>query len=203
MIQTLKKILFLLTPYERKRACILLLMILIMAMLDMIGVASILPFIAVLTNPELIETNLILNSVYQFLNKFGVENNQQFLFALGVIVFVILIVSLTFKAITTYAQVRFVFMREYSIGKRLVEGYLHQPYSWFLSRNSAEIGKTILSEVSQVIGGGIKPLLEVIAQSMVVIALLTLVILSDLKLALIVGFSLGGEIGRASCRERV
>ena len=38
-------------------------------------------------------------------------------------------------------------MREYSIGKRLVEGYLHQPYSWFLSRHSADLGKTILSEV--------------------------------------------------------
>ena len=194
-MQTLKKLLFLLTPYERKRAGLLLVMILIMAILDTIGVASILPFIAVLTNPELVETNLILNSAYQFLNKFGVENNQQFLFALGVIVFITLIVSLTFKALTTYAQVRFVLMREYSIGKRLVEGYLHQPYSWFLNQNSAEIGKTILSEVSIVIGGGIKPLLEVIAQSMVVIALITLVILSDLKLALIIGFFLGGAYG--------
>ena len=88
-MQTLKKLLFLLTPYERKRAGLLLVMILIMAILDTIGVASILPFIAVLTNPELIETNLILNSAYQFLNKFGVENDQQFLFALGVIVFII------------------------------------------------------------------------------------------------------------------
>jgi hypothetical protein len=38
-------------------------------------------------------------------------------------------------------------MRQYSIGKRLVEGYLNQPYSWFLSRHSADLGKTILSEV--------------------------------------------------------
>ena len=44
-------------------------------------------------------------------------------------------------------------MREYSIGKRLVEGYLHQPYSWFLNRHSADLGKTILSEVSTVIIG--------------------------------------------------
>ena len=55
----IKKILFLLTPSERKRAGLLLLMILIMALLDTIGVASILPFIAVLTNPELIETKFL------------------------------------------------------------------------------------------------------------------------------------------------
>jgi hypothetical protein len=38
-------------------------------------------------------------------------------------------------------------MRESSVGKRLVEGYLHQPYSWFLSRHSIGLGKNILGEV--------------------------------------------------------
>ena len=56
-------------------------------------------------------------------------------------------------------------MREFSIGKRLIEGYLHQPYSWFLSRHSADLGKTILSDVAQIIGGGIFPFLEIIARS--------------------------------------
>ena len=86
-------------------------------------------------------------------------------------------------------------MREYSISKRLVEGYLHQPYSWFLSRHSADLGKTILSEVGHVIGLGVNPLLELIAKSMVTIALITLLVLTDPKLALIVGFSIGGTYG--------
>ncbi len=190
-MQTLKKILSLLTPYEQFRAFLLLIMILIMALLDMIGVVSILPFMAVLTNPVLIETNLILNSMFKFSNIFGVENNEQFLFFLGVLVFLLLVISLIFKAFTTYVQVRFVALREYSIGKRLVEGYLHQPYSWFLSRNSADLGKTILSEVNEVIGNGISPLMELIAKSAVAIALIILLIITDPKLALIVGFSLG------------
>jgi len=74
------KLFFLLSPHERKRAGILLIMIIIMALLDMIGIASILPFIAVLTNPSLIETNIFLNTVYQASIKFGVETNQEFLF---------------------------------------------------------------------------------------------------------------------------
>ena len=190
-MQTLKEILSLLTPYEQFRAFLLLIMIMIMALLDMIGVVSILPFMAVLTNPALIETNLVLNSMFKFSNLFGVENNEQFLFFLGVLVFLLLVISLIFKAFTTYVQVRFVALREYSIGKRLVEGYLHQPYSWFLSRNSADLGKTILSEVSEVIGNGISPLMELIAKSAIAIALIILLIITDPKLALIVGFSLG------------
>ena len=153
-MQNIKKLLYLLSSYERRRAILLLAMILFMALLDMLGVASIMPFIAVLTNQELIETNEILNTAYKTLSTFGVETNQQFLFVLGIFVFILLITSLAFKALTNYAQVRFARMREYSIGKRLLEGYLHQPYSWFLNRHSADLGKSVLSEVSAVIISG-------------------------------------------------
>ena len=138
-MQILKKLLFLLGPNERKQAGLLLMMIILMALLDMVGVASILPFVAVLTNPNLIETNSTLNFMFQISSRFGVENDQQFLFALGVLVFLTLIISLSFKAITNYMLVKFVKMNEFNIGKRLIETYLHQPYSWFLNRNSADL----------------------------------------------------------------
>ena len=51
----LKKIFYLLSNIERRRAYLLLSMIIIMALLDMIGVASILPFMAVMTNLSIIE----------------------------------------------------------------------------------------------------------------------------------------------------
>jgi ABC-type bacteriocin/lantibiotic exporter with double-glycine peptidase domain len=188
---TFKKLLFLLTPHERKRAGLLLIMIIIMALLDMIGIASILPFMAVLTNPSLLETNVVLNTIFQNLSMLGIETSQEFLVALGVLVFALLIISLAFKAFTTYAQIRFVYMREHSVAKRLIESYLHQPYIWFLSRHSADLGKNILSEVSTIIGFGISPLMELIAKGIVTIALITLLIIVDAKLAFIVGLSLG------------
>jgi hypothetical protein len=56
-MKTLQKLIFILTPNERKSASILLLMIFVMAFLDMLGVASIMPFMTVLTNPQIIENN--------------------------------------------------------------------------------------------------------------------------------------------------
>jgi hypothetical protein len=49
----LKKRIALLTPPERKRAGVLMGMNLVTAFLDRLGVASTLPFMAVLANPEL------------------------------------------------------------------------------------------------------------------------------------------------------
>ncbi|MDB4154717.1 ABC transporter ATP-binding protein/permease [Candidatus Pelagibacter sp.] len=170
-------------------------MIIIMALLDMIGIASILPFMAVLTNPSLIETNFFLSNMYQASSVIGVKTNQEFIFILGVLVFILLIVSLTFKAFTVFVQVRLVQRLDYSIGKRLVEGYLHQSYSWFLNRHSADVGKTILSEVGQVVALGLTPLMELIAKLTVTITLITLLVLVDPKLTLIIGLSLGGAYG--------
>jgi len=189
-MKTFKKLIFLLNSHEKKHAVFLLIMSIIMALLDMIGVASILPFITILTNSSLIETNFILNTMFKASSIFGVQNNQQFIFILGFIFFFILIISQLFKAFTTYLQFKFILMLEHSISKRLVETYLYQPYSWFLNRNSADLGKTILSEVNNVVGNGIGKLMEVITKGAVIIAILILLIIVDLKLTLILGFTL-------------
>ncbi|MDA9199952.1 ABC transporter ATP-binding protein/permease, partial [Candidatus Pelagibacter sp.] len=182
---------FILTPRERKLSLLLLGMILVMALLDMMGVASILPFISVLANPEIIETNNFLNKIFVLSATFGIETSQEFLFFLGIFVFLFLVFSLLFKALTFYTQIHFNAMREYSISKRLVEGFLHQPYSWFLNQNSADLGKTILSEVGTVIHDGIKATIDLITYTAIAILLIVLLIIVSPKISLIAGFTLG------------
>ncbi len=104
--------------------------------------------------------------------------------------FFLLVFSLIFKAFTTYIQLRFVQMREYSISKRFIESYLNQPYIWFLNRNSSDLGKTIISETAQIVGKGMKPLMDLIAKGMISFALIFLLIITDPKLAIIVGFTI-------------
>ena len=194
-MKTIKKFLYLLSLQERKRVYLLMGMVLFMALFEMLGIVSIMPFIAVATNPELIENNYVLKTMFETASEFGVETNQQFLFILGIIVFLLLVISLAFKTLTVYVQVRFTSMCEYSISKRLLEGYLHQPYSWFLSRHSSDIGNTILSEVSKVVGKGLGPMINIIAQCAVAFAIVTLLILVNPKLSLIVFLILGTFYG--------
>ena len=183
-MQTLKKILDFLTPVEKKQAFLLLILILCMALLDVIGIASVLPFIAVLSNPELIETSALLNYLYQASSILGVGSNKQFMLALGVAVFLLLIISLILRSFTAYAQVRYALMREYSIGARLIKGYLHKHYGWFLNRNSADLHKTILSGVSEIINETIIPGINLVVHSIVTLTILTLLFVVNYKLAL-------------------
>lgn len=184
-MQALKKLIYILTAAEHKKAISLFLVTLIMALLDGIGVVSIMPFIMILLNPQILETSFILKNVYTSMKVFGLETNLQFTFFIGVCTFIILIISLAFKAFTLYKQHSFTSDCEYSLSKRLVEGYLHQPYSWFLNRHSSELGKTILSDVRTVINRCISPMVVIISQSIVAIALVTVIVIVHYKLAII------------------
>jgi ABC-type multidrug transport system fused ATPase/permease subunit len=194
-MEIFKKILFLYNTRERKYLFLILLMSLVMALLDMIGVASIIPFITILTNPEIVETNFFFKKLYEILKSYGVKNHQDFFFAIGLIVFVILVFSIIFKAITIFVQLRFIEVSNYKISKKLAEGYLHQPYSWYLNNHSAELGKSILLEVSNVVANGVYAMMELLTKAMVAVALIILIMIINLKLALIIGLSLGISYG--------
>jgi ABC-type multidrug transport system fused ATPase/permease subunit len=187
MLQTAKKILSLLSQKERKEASLLLLMVLIMAICDTIGVASVMPFISVMANPVLVESNESLIFL-KFLLKS--ESEAGFLFSLGVIIFILLLLSLAVKATTVFLTLRFTLMRESSIGERLIARYLSQPYAWLIGHDSAEMSKVILSEVNHVIHQIVLPLTVLISQTAVAVGLLTLLILINPLLAFMIGLVL-------------
>lgn len=190
MNDLLTKILVLFTKTDRRRSVYLLLMILFMAMLDAFGAASILPFMSVVTNPEIIHDNSYLLYLFEY---GGFSNSDDFIKYLGGFSLLLLISSSIFKALTTYVLLRFAHMGNYTISIRMIEGYLGKPYEWFLSRHTSELAKNILNEVQQTVNGVVIPMLMFVAQIAVSISLLVLLLVVDFWLTLIVGIILIGS----------
>lgn len=189
MTDTIRKLVAILSPAERRQTYLLLGMFVLMAMLDVAGIASVIPFMAVLASPEIIESNRFLNAAYTALDF---EEPIQFLFLLGILVFVALLASIAFKALTTWCIAYVTQMRIYSISCRLVGGYLDKPYEWFLNRHSADLGKEVLSEVQFVVEKGLFPTLRILAHGTVVVAVLAFLIAVDPILAVVVFGVMGG-----------
>jgi ABC-type multidrug transport system fused ATPase/permease subunit len=189
-MKSIKKILDILNFGGKKNFALILILIFFSALLDTLGVFSILPFIAVLSNPQLIETNIIINKFYLMLSNLGVGSQSEFLFILGLFFLFIIIISILFRIFNQYVQIRFALMREHIIGKILIEKYLHQPYAWFLNRNSADLSKNILSEVYHITFYTIVPLCNIISYGTLIFFLITLLFLVDLFTTLSVGFVL-------------
>lgn len=192
MLETYRKIRDILDARERRNAVLLFGMMLIMGLLEAIGVASVMPFISVVSNPESVETNQHLNILYTGL---GFTSTDSFLLFLGSAVFVLVVGSLAFKALTYWAMARFTHMRNYTLSSRLLRGYLGQPYSFFLNRHSAELGKSVLTEVNQVIVSTLMPALNLVASSIVALFLVVLVVSVNALVALSAVVVLGGAYG--------
>jgi ATP-binding cassette, subfamily B, bacterial PglK len=189
---TLGKVLSLLSPRERKTGLVVLVMMLVLALLETAGVASVMPFLAVLGSPELVETQPALVWAYE---RGAFESVDQFLFVLGVGAFVMVLFSAGFRIATTYAINRWTQMRRYSIGERLLATYLRQPYEFFLNRNSADLSKSILSEVDELERSVYKPLMNLVAYSLVAIVLVAFLLWLDPVLAVLVAIVVGGAYG--------
>ena len=196
MIKYLKSFFLLLLPHERKLTLLLFLMTLAMVLIEMIGIVSILPFLYVLSDPSLIETNRILKIIFQFsFNKFGIETNYQFLLFLGTITFFLLLFSLCLKTLTIYAQQRFIEMRKFSLAQRLVKGYLHQSYLWFLSRHSSSLAKNILDESHLVISRGLHHMMNLIMHIFYALVIIIFLTFLDPFIMIVISFAFGISYG--------
>jgi ABC-type bacteriocin/lantibiotic exporter with double-glycine peptidase domain len=149
-ILSIRKVLSLLDKGERKRLGLVALGSVFMALVEVVGVGSIMPFMAVATQPELIRTNQILAAVYRTL---GFTSDTPFLVFLGIAVLAFLILSNASQAIVSFMKMKFTSMRKHSLSLKLFTDYLGQPYPFFLNRNSYELVKNINTEIEQMILG--------------------------------------------------
>lgn len=191
-MKNITKLLTLLSKDEQKNAIFLTFVIFISAILDVVGIASIIPLIALLSNPNLIESNLIINKIYIYFNT---NDPQLFLFYLALCFFTLFMISMGVKTLSTYFQFRFSLMCEYSIGKRLLQNYLYQSYSWFLDRHSSDLAKNILSTVNQATNQGLLPFFNLISQGMVTLFIILFLIFIDPNLTIIIGLTFGSIYG--------
>ncbi|WP_371170234.1 ABC transporter ATP-binding protein [Aliiroseovarius sp. 2305UL8-7] len=172
----LSKLWALLTPRERKRGVLVIALALIMALFEVVGVASVFPFFLALSDPTSIQANQYLSYAYQF---GGFTNTHSFLLSLALITFTFLVSSALIRSLGEYAMTRFVQMRRHSLGTRLMERYLHQPYAFFLGRHTGEMAKNILSEVEQVTMFALAPVLRITTSLATLLAILGFLLIMD------------------------
>ncbi|ERI52243.1 hypothetical protein N878_05325 [Pseudomonas sp. EGD-AK9] len=183
MIEALGKLWSLFTPVEQRKGLGVLALVVAMAVLETLGVLSIMPFLSVLGRPEIIHENAWLSWVY---DAWGYSGERTFIVALGVASIVLVVVSSLFKTLTLHALNRFVHLTRHSISSRLLARYLGQPYEFFLSRNSADLAKNILSETDQLLFNLVQPLAQMFAQGAVILAMGLLIVWYDPWMALAV-----------------
>ena len=183
IVNRLRKLVSFLSPEEKVSGAKCLILMFFMGVFDVIGVASVMPFMALVSDPEVIHTNEYLFWVYSALRF---TDDRAFLMFSGLTVVALIITSTCFRAITLYKIYRFTFNREHSISLNLIVGMLNQPYSWFLNQHSSDLGKSVLFDVREVVSRCLLTIMMLLSNCSIVVLIVVMLILVDPKIAMTV-----------------
>lgn len=181
MLASIKQLWQILTPLDKRKLLLVLALVMIMALIEAAGVVSIMPFLAVLSNPKIIESSAILKRLYIL---FSSNTPEQFIMHLGILSLIIVVVSTCVKILTQYALNRFSSLQRHYFSTRLLKIYLQQRYEFFIQRNSSILIKNVLSEVDQLIWTMIIPALNLMSYGVVLLAMIVILLLYNPIMAL-------------------
>ena len=185
MIETLRRVAALLSVRERVQLGLLAVLITAAAAFETLGVASVLPYMSVLTLPESEVSRRVFDYLYRFL---GATTHDQALAMLGGIVLGSVVGGTLLSGCATWFALRFAMLRIHSISLRVLSSYLVRDYEFFIQRHSSALLKNLLSEVSNVVGGVLTAVVQLGTRAAVMILLVALLFAIDYRVA---GISVG------------
>lgn len=141
-----QKLDYILSPAQKKQVLILGGLLLIGMLFEMIGLGILIPAIGIMLNPDIGKQYPVLKPYLSFLGH--PTQLQLVTWLMGIIVFVYLIKSV-FLIFISWRQSKFATELSAGLGRKLFKGYLEQPYSFHLQRNSAILLRNIQGEISQ------------------------------------------------------
>ena len=144
----------------------LLLLFIISGIIEVLGIASVAPFIALLTKPEYLTNNELYMSI---INAYQLTNLDATVL-MGSLVIVLFATSNIVTAYTLWKTVSFTALQQHKISMILMQKYLYQPYEFYTKNSSSNISKNILHETGVICDLVILPSLQFISKCAVVLS---------------------------------
>ena len=163
--------------------------VILTAFTEVAGIATIGPFMALVSNPETINQG-IFQDLY---NLFNASSRDNFLISMGFVVVIIL----SFSAVVATLSLRYIYHFAQRIGaeisSNLFDYYLSTNWLFHTQNNSSKLITNIAGECSRVTTGIVVPALIMNAKIVISVSIIAFLLFVDL-LVTIVGFSIFGVV---------
>ncbi|PZV14672.1 MAG: ABC transporter ATP-binding protein [Leptolyngbya sp.] len=161
------------TKGHHKSLIAMVFLFLFVSVLEVFGVGMIGPFVAIATNPGLVQSNYWLSLIYK---QFNFSSGQDFLFFLGLLVVIAFYVKASLSFNAQKAVFEFGYNLKGELSYKLMKAYIKAPYSFHLNINSAEMIRDITTTTDSVCLGLVMSLLTSISNIVIVLALMILLV---------------------------
>jgi ATP-binding cassette, subfamily B, bacterial PglK len=175
-VKAIKQLWYVLTPQERVEGAFLFCAMVLGALFETVSVGLILPFIAVLKEPELLAKS---ERLRPFLSYLDISEPRKLFFILGPALIIFFAIKTGYLILMYRWLLRYGMKKHASLARQLMAGYLNAPYTFHLHRNSSEMIKATTRSVEDFTSGFMVNLLIVLGELLVLAALTGLLIIVE------------------------
>ena len=175
MIKIIKKLSILLDKKQKRIMALLVVMMLIGAVLETLGVSLILPVMNIILEDNAVEKHAYLKWIVDTFHIEGTRNLTVFVMIALIGAFV---VKNLFLFLQQKATLKFVYTNQFATSRRMMINYVKRPYEYYLNADSAVIQRSITSDVNNMYGL-ILALLQLLSEAIVFVTLVAVSFYAD------------------------
>ena len=162
MFKLVSELFSLLTVKQRRQFYFLQILVVFMAVMEILGVASIIPFMTLVGDANQLQEETFIAQVY---TASGINSETKFLFMLGIAVMMMLFIATTISSFTIWKICMFSNKIGAEISERLYTHYLKQNWLFHASGSSASLTNKIAIDTIRVTSAIILPFMQMNAKS--------------------------------------
>jgi len=172
----------------RKKALILIALIFSSAILDVFGIAAILPLIKLATDTSVIHSNEYLSALFNYLQF---ESDKSFLLFMILSVLGFFIVKSVYGIFVNYLETRFTATLAYKITRKQFNKYFNLDFHQFTAMKSSVITHHILNNPLSYVTWVVMPTIMLISEIFILLLIVVGIAVYDIKLFLFIALIIG------------
>lgn len=177
-----RKVLFILTPQQKKWGIVLMILTLGGAVAETLGVSAIFPLVQVMVEPSVLREYNIVNNILSYIS---LDSDMELIWLVGVFVILVYIFKNIYLLFLSYVRVKYSCKVQRELSVEMMESYMKRGYTFFLNTGTSELLRGMSENISstyQVLYQALKILAEILT----LICICIYIMMTDFMMALVV-----------------
>ncbi len=178
---------YILTTSQKRWGVVVLILTLIGAAFETLGVSIILPLVQVMIEPQQLRRNALTAPVIDLL---GLDSNTSLIWAIGIAVIAVYLIKNAFLLFLSYVRIKYSCKIQRELSVEMLESYIKHGYVFFLNIGTGELMRGITSGITNTYTA-LHQIFKLIAEALTVMCICIFIMSTDIVMALcVVGLAL-------------
>ena len=179
------------TPRELRHCACLVVVMIVGAVLEAVGIGAILPLISLMGQPDFLDRHV---EIAAYAAKLGVTTHTELIIGLSLLLILLYILKNLYLTWQLRLQINFSIFNQIQFSKELMASYLAKPYLFHLNHNTAILLRNVNSGGALIFSNILVPTFQLLTEIITALTIWGMLVFADPFTAIVVAGVMGGLI---------